>query len=91
MLTLSKLYFCLSALWHISDVDECASRTDFCSQICINLNGTYSCSCRKGFVLNDMLSGVCRVLDNKVSFHISIVYIRTTKHSCKINFELFFS
>lgn len=44
------------------DVDECAKGTHFCSHICTNLNGTYSCSCRDGFRLSDQFSGVCKAL-----------------------------
>lgn len=42
------------------DVDECATGTHYCSQICTNLNGTYGCSCKEGFKLSDSLSGVCK-------------------------------
>lgn len=31
------------------DVDECTTGLHHCSQICHNLNGTYSCDCRPGF------------------------------------------
>ena len=47
------------------DLDECAHGTDMCSQICTNLNGTYSCSCRDGFRIEGA-SGVCRAVDPKV-------------------------
>ncbi|XP_063240571.1 low-density lipoprotein receptor-related protein 2 [Bacillus rossius redtenbacheri] len=49
------------------DIDECATRTHRCSQVCTNLNGTYSCSCRSGFELADSLSGVCKALDQDTS------------------------
>lgn len=42
------------------DVDECATGTHRCSQLCTNLNGTYQCSCREGFALSD--GGVCKTL-----------------------------
>ncbi|XP_026327983.1 low-density lipoprotein receptor-related protein 2 isoform X3 [Hyposmocoma kahamanoa] len=48
------------------DVDECAAGTHHCSQICANLNGSYSCNCRDGFQLADSLSGVCKVLKDDV-------------------------
>ena len=35
-----------------SDVDECVTRTHMCAQICLNTNGSYTCSCRDGFTLN---------------------------------------
>ena len=31
------------------DVDECLDRTHTCQQICINLPGTFACTCEKGF------------------------------------------
>lgn len=45
------------------DVDECATGTHRCSQVCTNLNGTYGCTCRDGFSLSDSLSGVCKAND----------------------------
>ncbi|XP_078665118.1 uncharacterized protein LOC144907678 [Branchiostoma floridae x Branchiostoma belcheri] len=33
------------------DVDECATYNGGCDQICINTEGSYSCSCREGFTL----------------------------------------
>ena len=44
------------------DVDECQTFGHNCSQICTNMNGTYSCSCRDGFELSDQFSGVCRAV-----------------------------
>jgi len=44
------------------DVDECLTFGNNCSQICTNMNGTYSCSCRDGFDLSDQFSGVCRAV-----------------------------
>ncbi|CAH2090680.1 unnamed protein product [Euphydryas editha] len=48
------------------DVDECASGANRCAQLCTNLNGSYSCSCREGFQLADSLSGICKVLKDDV-------------------------
>lgn len=48
-------------------MDECAAGIHHCSQVCTNLNGTYSCSCLPGFTLSDGQSGVCKANDNKVS------------------------
>ena len=48
---------------HCEDIDECATGQHQCSQLCTNLNGTYSCSCRQGFELSDNRSGVCKALD----------------------------
>ena len=44
------------------DVDECGTNYHNCSQLCTNLNGTYSCNCTDGFKLTDQYSGVCKVL-----------------------------
>lgn len=35
------------------DIDECATFGHNCSQNCINLEGTYACSCKAGFDLVD--------------------------------------
>ena len=35
-----------------ADVDECALSTDECDQNCFNTEGSYTCSCRDGYVLN---------------------------------------
>lgn len=47
------------------DVDECVSG-HHCSQLCTNLQGSYSCQCRDGFRLEDSISGVCKALENDV-------------------------
>ncbi|XP_046609747.1 low-density lipoprotein receptor-related protein 2 isoform X1 [Neodiprion virginianus] len=52
---------------HCEDIDECAKDLHHCSQLCTNINGSYSCSCRQGFHLSDNLSGVCRAEDPKVT------------------------
>ncbi|XP_066588132.1 low-density lipoprotein receptor-related protein 2 isoform X2 [Prorops nasuta] len=52
---------------HCEDVNECLTGQHTCSQICTNLNGTYSCSCRQGFQLSDNLSGVCRTEDDQAT------------------------
>ena len=31
------------------DIDECLDRSHECQQICINLPGTFACTCEKGF------------------------------------------
>ena len=31
------------------DIDECLDRSHGCQQICINLPGTFACTCEKGF------------------------------------------
>ena len=56
------------------DIDECAMNTSSCDQICVNTFGSYMCTCRSGFMLNNMtnqcegnsiLSKICTVM----SFH----------------------
>lgn len=49
------------------DLDECALGLHHCSQDCTNINGSYVCSCRDGFVLSDLFSGVCKSLDPKLT------------------------
>lgn len=48
------------------DIDECATGNHTCSQLCSNLNGTYSCSCRDGFRSSDGHSGVCRAIKEDI-------------------------
>ena len=33
----------------ITDIDECALELDQCEQICVNLNGSYTCECSDGY------------------------------------------
>ena len=35
-----------------SDIDECEAADAVCSQICINLLGSYKCGCEEGYVLS---------------------------------------
>lgn len=48
-------------------MDECALGLHHCSQECSNINGSYVCSCRDGFVLSDLFSGVCKALEPKLT------------------------
>ena len=42
---------------HVSDVDECAAGRDGCMHICVNTEGSYTCSCNTGYLLDsDMRS-----------------------------------
>lgn len=36
----------------LSDVDECALKSDDCQQKCTNKDGGFDCSCETGFTLN---------------------------------------
>jgi len=53
------------------DVDECQTNYHNCSQLCTNLNGTYSCNCTDGFKLTDQYSGVCKAMENPVEVFFS--------------------
>lgn len=36
-----------------SDIDECAEQTAACDQMCHNTNGSYECSCKEGFYIDE--------------------------------------
>ena len=36
-----------------ADINECTSGSDLCSQVCINSDGGYKCSCNDGYKLQD--------------------------------------
>ena len=38
-------------IFQFVDLDECS--LDYCEQSCNNSRGSYSCSCRQGFILSD--------------------------------------
>lgn len=58
------LYKCLIT---IIDLNECELGLHHCSQDCTNINGSFICSCREGFVLSDLFSGVCKAVDPKLT------------------------
>ena len=35
-----------------SDIDECEAADAVCSQICINILGSYKCGCEEGYILS---------------------------------------
>ena len=35
-----------------SDIDECSGGTHSCSQICINVLGSFFCGCNRGYLLD---------------------------------------
>ena len=35
------------------DIDECSTNSHECEQICVNTEGSYLCSCREGYSLNE--------------------------------------
>jgi len=45
----------------VSDVNECA-RPGHCTQFCHNLEGSFKCSCRPGFMLDPLDHVTCRAI-----------------------------
>ncbi|XP_051873390.1 mucin-4-like [Pristis pectinata] len=45
------------------DLDECQVNTDTCEQICINVFGSYNCSCNEGYAINAANSSLCDDID----------------------------
>ena len=37
----------------LKDINECLLNNGFCSQVCVNTNGSFYCLCRSGFQLGD--------------------------------------
>ena len=35
------------------DINECLRGTHLCDQHCININGSYTCTCGEGYRMND--------------------------------------
>ena len=46
------LYFFLPPHSPPADINECAVQNGNCSQLCVNTNGSYYCSCYPGYRLN---------------------------------------
>ena len=44
----------------LSDIDECQN-PDTCSQLCVNLEGSYKCECEEGFRL-EPLTKACKAV-----------------------------
>lgn len=36
-----------------TDINECTADIDGCSQVCINMNGSFICGCNEGYTLNE--------------------------------------
>ena len=45
-------------LWIFVDINECSTANGDCSQTCVNLNGTYHCSCQQGYYLYNGSEGM---------------------------------
>jgi len=41
-----------------TDIDECLTNNGECDQVCINIEGSYRCTCHQGYSYNDD-SGNC--------------------------------
>lgn len=53
------------------DIDECATGDNHCSQLCVNIKGSFACDCRKGFEASELGSGVCRSLEPNTTLLLS--------------------
>ena len=40
---------CLCCISHVSDVNECMEGISQCNQTCVNIIGSYYCTCERGF------------------------------------------
>ncbi|XP_072330236.1 uncharacterized protein [Scyliorhinus torazame] len=54
------------------DIDECATNTSTCQQICMNTIGSFRCSCHPGFSINVMNTSLCDV-QLKVILRLSVI------------------
>lgn len=57
---------CILTIFSLPEIDECATGTHGCEQICINTVGGYKCDCKLGYELHSdgkkcegQLSGQC--------------------------------
>lgn len=57
---------CILTIFSLPEIDECATGTHGCEQICINTMGGYKCDCKLGYELHSdgkkcegQLSGQC--------------------------------
>ena len=56
-----------------SDIDECAMNSTVCDQICVNTFGSYMCSCRSGFRLNN-ISNQCEGNATQYNLYVVTMY-----------------
>lgn len=61
-----KTAVCRSIYYLILDIDECATNTSRCNQICDNTLGGYSCSCRTGYQLSGYFTCVGELAESRV-------------------------
>ena len=55
-----------------SDIDECMEEIHDCEQICNNVNGSYTCSCNPGYIIDVDL----RSCNGKKNYKSKIPYSR---------------
>lgn len=67
-----------SLLFAQTDVDECADTTK-CSQICVNTDGSFFCSCSDGYYLADDQTQCLRQGGEDIELHRPIVWRLYTK------------
>lgn len=51
--TVFKILFSLTMSMKFTDIDECSLATTPCDQECTNLNGSFQCTCRPGYSLEE--------------------------------------
>ena len=59
----------------VSDVDECSEGRSNCSQLCVNVDGSYKCNCSSGYSLHS------NGKDCDGEYHICLIHIlRESRH-----------
>ena len=83
-------------IFFFSDIDECNNGTHNCSQICTNTNGSFTCGCNNGYLLNidevtcngmqiNLICNTCLHLHIMCMYKIVMclcTYLQNTKKSC---------
>ena len=67
-----SLYFCIILHSIHTDINECSNGTHTCSQTCTNTNGSFTCGCYSGFLL-DADGYAC----NGMQIHIHNIFIHS--------------
>ena len=63
----------------LSDTDECSDGTHNCSQICTNTNGSFTCGCINGYLL-DLDEVTCKGMYRMCILYIVCLYNNYYKH-----------